>query len=97
MEEWGELLKRFGIRRTLLGKYSEEDTKEYKLLQGQHGYLRSNSIEATEALIRKSVEQSPHTTQAIIFHESGGGPFPMELIGGKTEITPEIEERDKQR
>ena len=40
---------------------------------------------------------SPHATQAIIFHESGGGPFPLELIGGKTEITPEQELKDKKR
>ncbi|MBO5959512.1 MAG: hypothetical protein J6Q65_05270, partial [Lentisphaeria bacterium] len=34
---------------------------------------------------------------AIIFHESGGGPLPMELIGGKTEVTEDVIARDKAR
>ena len=95
-EQWGELFKRFGIRRTMLrGKYTEEGLKEYKLLQGQFPHNPRGTDADIAKRIRKLVADSPHATQAIIFHESGNGPFPLELIGGKTEITPEQEKRDK--
>lgn len=98
IEQWGELFKRFGIRRTMLrGKYSEEAVKNYKLIQGQFPYLRRGTDEQLAQEIKRLVAGSPHATQAIIFHESGGGPFPLELIGGKTEITPEQELKDKKR
>ena len=47
--------------------------------------------------MRKMVELYPHCRTALIFHESGTGPFPKELYGEKTEIPDYEHKRDLER
>lgn len=100
----GRFMKMMGVRKGLLGRnYGEKDAAEFGLTLGQFPYLRVQG-KTPEEIDRKLDEQIqsylkrfPHTKQALIFHESGGGPLPMELYGGKTEITPEQKKLDQAR
>ena len=87
-------LKKLGIRRTQLKKYTEEDAKEFGLTLGE-GYnfgARGATLEEKKADFKKTAKEMlakwPHLSSALIFHESGHGPLPQELVGGKTELTP---------
>jgi len=43
------------------------------------------------------VKRFPHCKYALVFHESGGGPYPLEIFGEKTEIAPEQKVRDQEK
>ena len=103
---WSVILKRQGIRRAHTGKYSEKDMKEQfdtVLTLGQFPYVCARGATKEERLanlektMRDLVKKYPSCNVAIIFHESGGGPMPMELLGGKTELTEDQIARDKAR
>ena len=106
---WGEMLRRMGVRRTNLGALAEtnEVTRRYGLTLAQFPHLRPKvAPDATpEARRQAMIEQArdytaryPHCKAALIFHESGGGgPFPEELLGGTTSVTPEQKQEDEQR
>lgn len=99
----GDILKRMGVRRTLLGKYSEKDAEKWGLTIGQYVHFRFKGTtdeekeKTAEAAIKEQLEKYPHVKSAIIFHESGGGPFPMEMLGGKTVLTEDDIKKDKER
>ena len=110
--EWGEAFKRIGIRRTLLNTDANAETnpvvKALGLTQAQFPYLgrdlRPRGKETAEdaharvvARFRHLREIFPHCRTALLFHESGGGPFPKELYGGKTDVTPEVAAADSNR
>lgn len=102
MDLIGGILKTLGVRRTLPpAKLSEADVAKYQLTRGQLNYLNAKArtdaevLEELEPKIKDLVAKYPHSGQALIFHESGGGPFPMELFGEKTELTDEIIAGDK--
>ncbi len=109
IEDWGEMLLRLGVRRTLFpGNLCETNSvvQKYKLTLGENAFIRprpknGQSQEEAEADLkaemRSRLARFPHCRTAIIFHESGGGPFPMELLGGHTEITPKVAEADAKR
>lgn len=86
----GPLLLKSGIRHTHVE--SETVGAPWKLSRGQIPRLapRGKDPQALaadlERLIKEHVAKFPHTTMALIFHESSGGPFPLELVGGKTEV-----------
>lgn len=72
--------------------------RKYRIHQNQFGYLgelmvRPKPGESDEAAIDRMVPfykdlsaKFAHTKRALIFHESGGGTYPREMIGGKTVI-----------
>ena len=111
-EEWGEAFKRIGIRRTLLNTDANAETnpvvKALGLTQAQFPYLgrelrpRGKDTDAdAHARVVKHLchlrEIFPHCHTALLFHESGGGPFPKELYGEKTDVTPEVAAADSNR
>ncbi len=91
----GPLLLKAGIRSTHVE--SEAVGAPWKLTTAQLPRLSSRNkdpqvaAQELETLIKEKVAKYPHATMALIFHESGGGPFPLELVGGQTEVD------DKQR
>ena len=91
----GTLLKKLGIRRTQLGKYTEEDAKEFGLTLGEaywfgaRGATQAEKEANCEKTIREMMEKWPHLSSALIYHEANGGPQPLELTGGVTELTAE--------
>ena len=109
LNDWGDMLLRMGIRRTLLPDNLSETSPEvqrYKLTQGEFPYLRlkrqgkqtdEEAFEALKQQMRDRIAKNPHCGKAIIFHESGNGPFPKELIGGKTVVTPDVAKADTNR
>ena len=86
----GPLLLKAGIRSTHVE--SEAVGAPWKLTTAQLPRLAPRSkdpqvaAQEMEKLIKDKVAKYPHATMALIFHESGGGPFPLELVGGKTEV-----------
>lgn len=99
---YGELFKRMGIRRTWGWKSEADVPKEYgPITMGQFRslHIRGKTPEErdknAEKEIKDLVARYPHVTQALIFHESAGGPLPLELIGEKTEITEEVKKGDE--
>jgi hypothetical protein len=86
----GPLMLKAGIRSTHVE--SEEVGAPWKLTKAQISRLnlRSKDPQAIdlelEKLIKEQVAKFPHASMVLIFHESGGGPFPLELVGGKTEV-----------
>lgn len=111
MEIIGDVLKRQGVRRTMFdrgvcAKMDEQDASKWKLTQGQFPYLRMSRMkgntpeekaEEFDRLVKNYVTRFPHCGMAIVFHESGGRPVPLELIGGKTELTEDDLQSQKQR
>jgi hypothetical protein len=97
--EVGRLLLNAGIRHT----HVENETvgEPWKLTMGQLPRLGPKSKDPVEAdlemkkLIEDKLARFPHATMALIFHESGGGPFPLELLGGKTEVDEKQAAYDK--
>ncbi len=98
---WGPLLLKAGIRHTHVA--SEQAGAAWKLTKGQIPRLRVRSKDPQEAekelekQIKEHLEKYPHATTALIFHESGGGPFPLELLGEKTEVDEKQKEYDRQK
>ena len=98
----GAILKTLGVRRTLLGNRSEADVAEFHLTLGQFPYLRpkgkteADVLAEVEPRIKDLLAKYPHCDQALIFHESGGGPYPIELFGEKTALTDDVIAGDKE-
>lgn len=109
LEDYGDMLMRMGVRRTLLDDVlceTNDLVKPYKLTLGQfpfytprprNGQTREEAIAELKGTIRDKMAKFPHCRTAIIFHESGGGVFPQELIDGHTEVTPAIAAGDTNR
>jgi hypothetical protein len=97
----GPLLLKAGIRHTHVA--SEEVGKPWKLTFGQLSRMSPRSTDPQEVekelerLIKAQLEKYPHASQALIFHESGGGPFPLEIVGGRTEVSEQLAASDKAR
>ena len=98
-ETVAEVFARAGIRKTMVK--SEQDMLPRKFTLGQFPWFRSRTTDPQQRdkeltdKIKSQLAAFPHTDEAIIFHESGGGPYPLELLGGKTEISPEEAQKDK--
>ena len=111
LSEWGPAYKRIGIKRTLLNNDALAETnatiKAYGFTQAQFPYrgirvpvgspAEAKEIEKKVAEFRHQREIFPHCKTALLFHESGSGPYPKELYGGKTEVTPEVAAADSNR
>ena len=109
LDDWGDMLLRMGVRRTLLPDNLCETNPavmKYKLTHGEFPFMRprpkkGQSQEEAEADLKAQMHDKlakfPHCHTAIIFHESGGGPFPQEVIDGKTEVTSEMAQADTNR
>ena len=86
----GPLLLKAGIRSTHVE--SEAVGAPWKLTKAQISRLSPRgkdpqaAAQELEKLIKEQLAKFPHATMALVFHESGGGPFPLELVGGKTEV-----------
>ncbi len=97
----GPLLLKAGIRSTHVK--SETDGAPWKLTMSQLPRLAPKSKDPQKAekelevLIKKAISNYPHASMALIFHESGGGPFPLELLGGKTEVDDRQAADDRNR
>ena len=93
-------IKAIGLWTSWTKRRNEDDplVKKYGLRQMQFGFrpvqLKPGQTEA-EAIDEKVKEfkdlaaRYPHTKRALIFHESGGGAYPWELVGGQTKPTAE--------
>ncbi len=97
----GNLLRRMGVRRVTGGYADEKDAEEFGLTLGHFSSLspRGKTPEERQKYldeqIKSLITKYPHTPSAMIFHESAGGPIPLELIGGKTLVDEACAERDK--
>ena len=94
----GQLLLDAGIRHTHVE--SEEAGAAFKLSHGQFPRLRvppgtQNPADALGKMIRENLVKFPNTKMALVFHESGGGPFPLEIVGGKTTLDEKQASSDK--
>ena len=111
-DEWSEAYKRIGIHRTLLNTDANAETnpaiKAMGFTQAQFPYLgrelrpraRETEDDARARLVahlRHLRDIFPHCHTALLFHESGGGPYPKEVYGGQTEVTPEVTAADSNR
>ena len=93
MNVFGSLMKRAGIRRTNLK--NEEAAEKYALTGAYlHGverlYDKNDLVGSAEKMIetiRKNREKFPHLDHALIYHESCGGSFPVELLGKDPQLT----------
>lgn len=106
---WSVLLKHMGVRKTVMSKYSEKDMAKYgTFTSGQYPNLhrivlknRDKTVAERAELLDKEIKKHlalyPGVKEANIFHESGGGVLPLELLGGKTVVTPEEAAIDKQK
>ena len=87
-----DFLKKIGVRRTQLVKFTEADAKPWGLTLGEaYNIHPKNGSDAErqadyERQVREIMEKWPHVSSALILHERGGGPRPLELWGGKTEL-----------
>jgi hypothetical protein len=99
IDKIGKLLFDAGVRNTQVE--SEKVGAPWKLTMGQLPRLAPKSSDPVEAdremqvLITNRLAKFPHARMALIFHESGGGPFPLELLGGKTEVADKQAAYDK--
>jgi hypothetical protein len=97
----GPLLLKAGIRHTHVE--SEKVGEPWKLTMGQLHRIAPKSNDPQEAdkeleqMIKGLVVKYPHASMALVFHESGGGPFPLELVGGKTDVDEKQAAYDKSR
>ena len=95
----GPLLLNAGVRNTHVA--SEDVGKPWKLTLGQLPRIASRSKDPQaaereiETAITNAIAKYPHARMALIFHESGGGPYPLELLGGKTEVGEKLAAYDK--
>lgn len=89
---WGDILLRMGIRKTLLPNTFDKEKWPFTLGQFPHIHIKGNTEAEREASAKAWIENNlkkyPECTTALIFHENGGGPFPMELIGEKMQEDP---------
>ena len=96
-------LKKVGVRRTQLKKYTEEDAKEFGLTLGEaysihpKGATQAEKEADFERQAREIMAKWPHVDSALILHENGSsGLMPLEIQGGKTELKPEQLARQKE-
>ena len=104
---WSDLAKRQGTRRTThlrrIGDknalFDSEEMSHGEFTLGQFPSPASSfkTEEEAEKMIKEWTAHFPHCKAAVIFHENLYGPFPLELVGGKTEITEEVKETDKKK
>ena len=107
-----EMMQRCGVKETMLDRYAkltegDELCARYGIYQGQFTFSRhrvrprpgetmDQAIERQAKDNREHAKKYPHTKRAMIFHESGYGPFPWELVGGKTVLTEEDRKKDRE-
>lgn len=97
-------MKRAGIHKVTGGWKSEADVggdhpvtiAQFRSLHAK-GKTLEDRLADLDRQVKELTKNFPHTKAAIIFHESGGGPLPMEIFGGKTEITEAVKKADKAR
>ena len=105
---WGEIAHRAGVRKTMLKPDQAETNdivKKFMLtaavIQGAPhlpaGLSDAERDAAYEKHFRDMKARYPHVDTAMFFHESGNGPFPLELLGGKTKVTDDVRKRDANR
>lgn len=89
-------LKRIGVRRTQLNRYTEEDAREFGLTLGtcyhcrwKRDGTRQEMMDSFERNVREAMAKWPHIDTALVYHEHRGGPAPQELVGGVTQLTAE--------
>ena len=93
-KDWLPSYKYLGFHRTMMPGKSWETNElyaAYKVTHAEVPYIPvrgtdGQAMEAAKAQMRDYMKRFPHCRQALIFHESGGGPFPKEVYGGKTEL-----------
>ena len=107
-----DALRRMGVRGTILdgaARLAETNdlARRYGVYQSQFNFsrhrVRPQPGKPVEPLIERQAKfnsdytkKYPHTRRALVFHESGGGPFPMELVGGRTVLTEEERRKDRE-
>ncbi len=57
------------------------------IVRPKEGQSDEEAIEEKAKELKELRARYPHTNRALIFHESGGGPFPWEIVGGKSKLT----------
>ncbi|OGV55634.1 MAG: hypothetical protein A2X49_02715 [Lentisphaerae bacterium GWF2_52_8] len=97
----GPLLLKAGIRSTHVANEKVGEPWKLALKQLPRISPKAKDPQAAEKeiedLIKGMLERFPHAQMALIFHESGGGPFPLEIVGGKTELDEKQAEYDKKK
>lgn len=91
-KDWIPAYDYLGVRRTMMPNGSCETNEPYRAHRLTHAevpYIRVNpgEEESAKAKMRDYLRRFPHCRQALVFHESGGGPFPKEVYGETTELT----------
>jgi len=83
---------------------SHPDCLKYGVTQVQFPYFRTppaqrNAVGFTNLVQRMKTAMAmyPHCRTALVFHESGFGPFPKEIYGEATELTDDIRETDRKK
>ena len=97
-EDWAPAYDYLGVKRTLLDLNPKAGMWETNATMKAHGFTHAefpyigvpsdSEADRKKAMdkMREYVTAFPHCKQALVFHESGGGPFPKELYGEKTEL-----------
>ena len=97
-EDWSPAYDYLGVKRTLLDLNPKAGMWETNATMKAHGFTHAefpyigvpsdSEADRKKAMdkMREYVTAFPHCKQALVFHESGGGPFPKELYGEKTEL-----------
>ncbi len=108
-EDWAPAYDYLGVKRTLLDPNPRAGLMETNANIKAHGFTHAEfpyiplygndekAHEKAKAQMRGYVAAFPHCKQALVFHESGGGPFPKELYGGKTELNDRAKDRQTSR
>lgn len=99
----GPLLERAGIRRTQVR--DEKDGAQWKLtgsfIQAPENLYDEKKPDKGLAAILKGIEEKhaklPHVTDAMIFHESCSGPYPLELIDLDPQLSQAAIDGDKRK
>ena len=102
IEDWAPSYDFLGVKRTEFSDKTPETNalmKAHGFTNAQFPYIRVNAgeEEAAKEKMRALVKAFPHCKEALVFHESGGGPFPNEAWGGKTELTDGVLKRQANR
>ena len=109
MDDWAIAYTRLGIRRTtLLGAFTggnnqkltenSPECKKYGFTHVQFPHLRGKNQKGDPVAERKELcEMFPHCPTALIFHESGFGPFPKEIYGETTEVDDAVRAADSNK
>ena len=79
-DENDPLLVKYGLRH-------QQFTWSSYIVRPKEGQSDEEAIEEKAKELRVLRARYPHTNRALIFHESGFGPFPWEIVGGKSKLT----------